>query len=105
MQRDGANLDGIRTGILVERRGRLASLVINPSPLNSVSPINSNSIRGRIVHIKMYLLFFCILVSLHVAAPLWSGGYFLGGVLIVKKSHGRAQHSTPLDPPPQNSHA
>lgn len=45
MQRDGANLDGIRAGNLVERRGRLASLVINLLPLNSADPIISSSIR------------------------------------------------------------
>ena len=39
MQRDGANLDGIRAGTLVERRGRLASLVSNLLPLNSAGPI------------------------------------------------------------------
>lgn len=49
MQRDGANLDGIRAGIHVERRGRLASLVINLLPLDSVIPIISSIIPGRIM--------------------------------------------------------
>ena len=45
----------LRAGVLVERRDRLTSLVVNLLPLNSVDTIISSSVPERIVHI------FCIL--------------------------------------------